>query len=80
MPEVRLIVVRDAQATVVVDRAMAKTYVRINALMEKVNSKRFFGEPFSVVVRDDVADDEVRTLLTGSGVSYVRDDVLGGGS
>ena len=77
MPEVRLIVVRDNQATVVVDRAMAKSYVRINALMDKVNSKRFFGEPFSVVVRDGVEDEEVRTLLAGSGVSYVRDDVLG---
>jgi hypothetical protein len=59
---------------------MAKTYVRINALMDKVNSKRFFGEPFSVAVRDGVADDEVRSLLAGSGVSYVRDDVLGGES
>jgi serine/threonine protein kinase len=80
MPEVRLIVVRDNQATVVVDRAMAKTYVRINALMDKVNSKRFFGEPHSVVVRDDVADEEIRSLLTGSGIAYVRDDVLDGGT
>ena len=59
----------------VVDKAMAKTYVRINAMMDKLNEKRFFGDPFSVSVRDDLAPDELRGLLRGSGVLHVRDDV-----
>jgi tRNA A-37 threonylcarbamoyl transferase component Bud32 len=79
MSEVRLIVFQGNESTVVVDRAMAKTYVRINALMDKVNSKRFFGDPFTVAVRDGVSVEEVRSLLAGPGVSYVRDDVLDGG-
>ena len=60
----------------IADTALAKTYVRVNALIDKVNSRMFFGDPFSVVVRDDVPSDEVRTLLQGPGVMYVRKDVL----
>ena len=75
MPEVRIIARRDRQVTVVVDRAVANTYVRITAAMDRINRKRFFGEPYTVVVRDDVAGPELRGLLQGN-VLYVRKDVL----
>ncbi len=77
MPEVRLIAIDGQRATVVVDRALARTYVRINALMDQVNRKMFFGEPYSVVVRDDVAPADLLGLLRGPGVLYVRADVTG---
>jgi predicted Ser/Thr protein kinase len=76
MPEVRLIVFDEQRVTVVADKALAKTYVRVNALLDKVNERMFFGEPFSVTVRDDVPAEELRALLQGPGVVYVRDDVL----
>jgi len=77
MPEVRIVARHGQEVVVVVDRAMAKTYVRINSLMDKVNERRFFGEPFSVTVRDGLTAEEQRSLLQGSGVLHVRDDVPG---
>jgi hypothetical protein len=79
MPEVRIVTFHGDQALVVVDQAMAKTYVRINALMDRVNRKKFFGEPYSVVVRDGLGADGEREALAQPGVLYVRDDVLGEG-
>ena len=48
MPEVRLVAVDGMRLTVVADRAQAKTYVRVNALLDSINSSMFFGEPFTV--------------------------------
>jgi predicted Ser/Thr protein kinase len=76
MPEVRIVALDGLRVTIIADKALAKTYVRANALIDKVNSRMFFGEPFSVVVRDEVPSDEVRQLLQGPGVIYVRPDVL----
>ena len=78
LPEVQVIAVDGQRATVVVERALAKTYVRINALMDGVNRWMYFGEPYSVVIRDDLARDEVLSVLRGPGVVYVRPDVTGG--
>ena len=75
MAEVRVIARSGQQVTVVVDKAVAKTYVRINAAMDKINEKRFFGDPFTLNVRDDLSADELRSLLQGN-VLHVRDDVL----
>ncbi len=76
MPEVRLIARREREVTVVVDRAIARSYVRIHALMDQVNERRLVGDPFSVTVRDDLSPAELRSLLQGSGVLHVREDVL----
>jgi hypothetical protein len=76
IPEVRLIMWQQTKVTVVVDHIRAKIYLRVNSLMEEVNSKLFFGEPLTVVVRDDVAADEFRKLLYEPGVLYLRDDAL----
>jgi len=74
MPEVRLVVLDGMRLTVVADRAEAKTYVRANALVDGLNSSMFFGEPFTVVVRDDLRDDETKALLAGPGVLHVREE------
>ncbi len=56
------------------DRAQARTYVRANALLDAVNSSMFFGDPFTLVIRDDATPEEERALLSSPGVLYVRED------
>jgi hypothetical protein len=74
MEEVRAITLDGMRFTVLADRARARTYVRANAIVDSVNSKMFFGDPFSVVVRDDLPPEEEQALLTGPGVLHVRED------
>jgi hypothetical protein len=76
MAEVRLIAVDGMRLTVVADRAQAKTYVRVNALVDSLNESMFFGDHFTAVVRDELKPEETRALLSSPGVLYVRDDVL----
>ena len=76
IPEVRIVVRRDQQITVGVDKAVARTYVRINAAIDQINKKRFFGEPFTLSVRDDLSPEELRAFLQGPGVLHVREDLL----
>src|SRR5439155_16254952 len=75
IPEVRFVVCADRKLTVAVDRAVGQLYGRINNQLNYCNSKLFFGQPFSVVIRHDLSADEIRQLLGGAGVQYVRDDV-----
>jgi hypothetical protein len=76
MPEVRLVTLDGMRLTLVADRAQAKTYVRANALLDSINASMFFGEDFTLVVRDGATAEEERGLLAGSGVLYVRDDTV----
>jgi hypothetical protein len=43
-----------------------------------VNTSMFFGDPFSVVVRDGLTPEDEKGLLSAPGVVYVRPDVLDG--
>jgi tRNA A-37 threonylcarbamoyl transferase component Bud32 len=74
LPEARVVVLRGREVTVLVDHAVARTYVRINAWMDRINRKMFFGEPFGVSVRDDFTPEQEKELLNGPGVLYLRDD------
>ena len=76
MEGVRIIVREGTRVVVVVDRAVAKTYVRVNALMDQVNTRMFYGDPFEVRVQDGLGHEEERKLLQGPGVAFVRQDVL----
>ena len=76
VPEVRLITREQNHITVVVDKSTAKTYERVNGQMDWLNGKLFFGDPFSVSLRDSLTDAETRSLLEAPGVLYVRADVL----
>ena len=67
---------KGTRVSVVVDRAVANTYVRVNALMDQVNTRMFYGEPFEVTVRDGLAREEELELLSGPGVVFVRQDVV----
>jgi tRNA A-37 threonylcarbamoyl transferase component Bud32 len=75
LPEVRMITSRDRSITVVVDRASSQLYSRINTQTEFCNGKLFFGDPFTVSIRQELTHDETRQLLTSPGVHHVRDDV-----
>jgi predicted Ser/Thr protein kinase len=76
VPGVRMVFCRKREVTVVVDQAVARTYVRVNALLDRMNGKWFPGERFTVKVRDDLEGEELRALLSASGVLFVREDLL----
>jgi hypothetical protein len=76
VPGVRMVVCRGREVTVVVDQAVARIYVRVNVQLDRMNKKWFPGERFLVKVRDDLEGEELRALLSGSGVLFVRDDLL----
>jgi hypothetical protein len=74
MPEVRFVALDGMRFTLVADRAQAKTYVRANALLDSVNSSMFFGDSFTLVIRDEVSPEEEKALLSSPGVLYVREE------
>ncbi len=71
--EIRLITGDDRRFVALADGAQARTYVRANAALDSVNASMFFGEPFSLVIRDQFTPEEERALLSGPGVLYVRE-------
>ena len=73
MAEVRLVALDGMRFTVVADQAQARTYVRANAALDAVNGSMFFGEPFTLVVRDAMAAEDEKALLSSSGILYVRE-------
>jgi predicted Ser/Thr protein kinase len=73
MAEVRLVALDGMRFTVVADQAQAGTYVRANAALDAVNGSMFFGDPFTLVVRDDMGPEDERALLSASGILYVRE-------
>jgi hypothetical protein len=74
MPEVRLVALDGMRFTLLADRAQARTYVRANALLDAVNASMFFGDPFTLVIREHAAPEEVKALLSSPGVLHVRED------
>ncbi len=73
-PEVRLVTARDDRILVVVDKAPAKVYLRITALVDDLNRALFVGKDVKAEVRSEVAEEEARTLLTQVGVIYAREE------
>jgi serine/threonine protein kinase len=73
LAEVRLVARDGMKVTVVTQQAVAHTYVRLSALLDAVNSSMFFGDPFTLVVRDGVSPEEAHALLASSEVLYSRD-------
>jgi serine/threonine protein kinase len=76
VPGVRMVACQGRKVTVVVDQAVARTYVRVNAQLRRMNGKWFPGERFSVEVRDDLEGGELRQLLSGETLLFVREDLL----
>jgi len=74
LKEVRLITFHKGEFTVLADKPTAKTYLKLNALLETANGRLFRGEPMTMVVRDDVGEEETRRILTSAGVQWVREE------
>ena len=62
--------------TVVLDKAKASQYIRINSMVDEINKKLYFGKHFEVAVQDDLSDKEFQCMLRESGIRYVRDDII----
>jgi len=62
--------------TVVLDKAKASQYIRINSMVDAINKKLFIGKHVEVTVRDDLSDGEFQRILRESGILYVRDDII----
>jgi predicted Ser/Thr protein kinase len=77
-PEVRLVTVRGDRVTVVVDKAPAKVYIRITALVDELNRSLFFGKDIQAEIRTDITDAEATSMLTQVGVLYAREEVSAG--
>ena len=74
LKEVRLIAFHKGQFTIVADGSSAKTYIKLNGLLTASNERLFHGEPMTLVVREDVEDEEAKRILSSPGVQFVRDD------
>jgi tRNA A-37 threonylcarbamoyl transferase component Bud32 len=75
-PEVKAIIRRDDHITIIVEEAKAKTYIRINSLVDLVNKKLYFGRHIEASVRDDLSPDEFQHILRRPSVTYIRDDIV----
>ncbi len=75
-PEVKAMFIRGEQVTIVLDKAPAKTYIKINGLIDSVNEKIHFGKPVEAALRDDLGEADFQSLLRTVGLVYAREDVL----
>jgi len=73
-PEVRLVTVRDDRVIVVVDKAPAKVYIRITALVDELNRSLFIGKDIKAEIRTEIPETDATALLTQMGVVYARED------
>ncbi|MHB8095077.1 MAG: serine/threonine-protein kinase [Candidatus Aminicenantales bacterium] len=76
IPEVQAILIRDNRVTVVIDKAPAKTYIRITGLIEEVNKRLFFGKPVTGEIIDDPGAPELKRLLRQPGTVFIREGAL----
>ena len=72
---VTLVALDGDQFTIAVADAQAKTYVKLNSLLDSANGALYQGPPFEMTVRDDLSEEERKQILTTTGVMYVRDDL-----
>ncbi len=77
-PEVRLVTVRDDRVIVVVDKAPAKVYIRITALVDELNRSLFIGKDIKAEIRTEIPETDATALLTQMGVVYAREDTPSG--
>ena len=75
-PEVRAVIIKDDAVTIVMDKAPAKTYIKITSLVGDVNRKLFLGKPVTASIKDELAEQEFQALLRDTGIVYARDDIL----
>jgi predicted Ser/Thr protein kinase len=72
--EVRLVTFHNGQFTVITQGSTAKSYLKLNALLTAANERLYHGDPMTLVIRDDLPEEEVRRILATPGVRYVREE------
>lgn len=72
---VKAVSIQDNAIMVILDKAKASQYIRINSMVDTINKKLYFGKKVEVAVIDDIPDAEFQRLLRESGIQYVRDDI-----
>jgi serine/threonine protein kinase len=73
MKEVRLVSYENGVLTVIAHEPKARTYLKLNAMLHSANSGLYQAPPFTMVVRENVPDDEIRTLVMHTSTMYLRD-------
>lgn len=73
---VRAVRILEDSVTVIVDKAKASHFVRINSMVDDINKKLYFGRHLDVAIRDDLAEEEFQHMLRETGIAYVREDVI----
>lgn len=73
IPQVRAIVQRGTIAVVTIDPSPAGVYVRLNALLDEVNRRMFYGPPYTLEIREDSGEEPIQTLLRSGAALYVRE-------
>jgi len=76
LPEVQVVAAIDPQVMVVVENAGPETHLTLHKRLDDVNGKLFFGEPFQLAVREGLDPAELRGILEGPGLLFVRPDVV----
>jgi tRNA A-37 threonylcarbamoyl transferase component Bud32 len=76
LESVKAVRIQGDAITVVVDKAKASQYIRINSMVDGINKKLYFGKKVEVSIRDDLSDGEFQRMLRESGIQYVRDDII----
>jgi predicted Ser/Thr protein kinase len=79
-PQVRLIIVRENRLTVVLDKAPAKVYIRITALLDDLNARLFIGKGVTADVKSELSEEEIRMMQQQVGVVYAREEALPAGA
>ena len=76
LPEVRAVIIKGDAVTVVMDKAQAKTYIRITSLIDEINKRLFLGRPVTGTIIDDLDEREFQKIVRDTGIVYARDDVI----
>ena len=76
LESVKAVRIQGDSIMVVLDKAKASQYIRINSLVDAINKKLFIGKHVEVTVQDDLSEEEFQRLLRESGIQYARDDII----
>ena len=73
LKEVQLVSYQGDTLIVVAREPKARTFVKLNSLVDTANDGLYQGVPFKMQVREDVEEEELRALAMQSGVQYLRE-------
>jgi hypothetical protein len=73
MKEVRLVGYENGVLTVIAHEPKARTYLQLNALLRSANAGLYQAPPFTMVVRENVPEEEVRALVMHTSTMFLRD-------